>query len=126
MTEEFADPQIWNYRARCTRIVDGDTLDLVVDVGFYLHSTIRVRLARIDAPEKRGYSREAGLAAERAVKAWMPAWGFEMEENPWPLVIHTEKAGPFGRWIAEVHKWGDPTSLSDHLVDKGHAEYREY
>jgi len=49
------------------RIVDGDTYDLLIDLGFGAALDIRVRLLGVDTPELRGQTKEKGKAASRAV-----------------------------------------------------------
>ena len=41
----------YRYRAKLDRVVDGDTMDVVIDLGFYVELRERVRLAGIDTPE---------------------------------------------------------------------------
>ncbi len=106
------------YSAIVRRIVDADTLDLDVDMGFRAwRIRERFRLAGINAPEMRGPQRAAGQAA----KAWLEA------ALPIGAVIVIESAKDpdnFGRWIARV--WCDGTCLNDALVEAGHAEVRDY
>ena len=48
----------YNYLAVVDRIIDGDTIVITVDTGFYLKYKTQVRLLRVNAPETRGASRE--------------------------------------------------------------------
>jgi micrococcal nuclease len=113
---------LYNFRARTLYVVDGDTIDLEFDVGFGVSFRDRVRLARIDAWEKRGSEREQGLAAEGFVRSLL----HKDYTNAYPLLVSTAKdKGKYGRWIAEI--WlPDGRNLSDALVEEGHAEYWEY
>ena len=43
---------MYEYRAKLKRVVDGDTVDFVVDLGFHVHTTIRTRLLGVDTPER--------------------------------------------------------------------------
>ncbi len=58
----------YDYAVTVARVVDGDTLDLDVDLGFYLRSRLRFRLLGIDAPERGqpGYAE-----AMAAVRTWL-------------------------------------------------------
>jgi len=49
------------YGANLVKVIDGDTIDVSIDLGFKISQEVRLRLARIDAPEKRGSDREQGL-----------------------------------------------------------------
>lgn len=90
---------MWTYRARVIRVIDGDTLDLEVDLGFRVYHQVRVRLADVDAPEPRGDERERGLEAKAFVEEWAELLRHGSE---WPLRIATAKVGKYGRWLASV------------------------
>lgn len=108
---------MYRYRAIVRRVIDADTIDCQVDLGFRLYANERFRLAGVDAWEVRGPERLDGLAAKKFVEDILPI-GAE-------VILDTEKEpGSFGRWIATVTI--DGTNLSDLLVEKGHAEYKEY
>lgn len=106
---------MWTYNAQVIRVVDADTIDMTVDMGFYMYSRQRFRLARIDAWEVRGEEREEGLIAKAAVAHLLPP-GREVR-------IQTSKTGKWGRWLAEV--WVETeageVNLSDWLLAEGHA-----
>lgn len=107
---------MWEYRATVLRVVDGDTIDCSVDLGFCTYQHVRFRLARIDAPEPRGATRDEGKAARLYLSALILGQS---------VTISSEKTGSWGRWIAEVIG-PDRLNVSDSLVLAGHAVYREY
>ena len=113
---------LYSYRATLVRVVDGDTVDLDVDLGFRVTQRMRVRLAKIDAPEVRGKERKAGLEATRQLRELL----IDAEE----LFIQTDKdkTGKYGRYLAQlwVVKDGDSIVVNDWMVKKGFAQYREY
>jgi len=102
------------YAARCVQVIDGDTLDLDIDLGMYFRATKRVRLKGIDTPELRGPMRELAKKAQDLVKFYT--------ENV-QLLIRTEldKDDKYGRLLVDI--WVDNlnVSLSDHLVECGMA-----
>lgn len=104
------------YPAKLVKVVDGDTVDLVVDVGFYLWITVRVRLLGIDTPER---GKPGAVEATAFVEAWMAdvAGG----GAKWPLIVSTEKGDSFGRWLARVYSYDELRLLNDDLVTMGHA-----
>lgn len=108
---------LYHYNAEVIKIVDADTIDVNIDVGFGGSRIERLRLARINAPEVRGPEREAGLEA----KDWL--------EDIIPLHsrvrIRTYKDDSFGRYIAEVWLSGWQ-NINDMLVEAGHAVYKDY
>lgn len=108
---------MWEYRAIVVRVVDADTLDLDVDLGFGIHKKDRFRLARIDAWETRGLEREKGLAAKAFAEAFCPV-GSEVR------VVTKPEQGKYGRYIAEIYREvdGELRNLGDLLLEAGHAE----
>ena len=108
----FADRYV--YAARCVQVIDGDTLDLDIDLGFFVTLRQRVRLRGIDTPELRGKDKDRAVAARTEVTIWTD--GVE-------LLIRTEldEADKYGRLLAEIWVDGLATSLSDHLVERGLA-----
>jgi micrococcal nuclease len=115
---------MFTYKAEVVKIVDGDTIDVDIDLGFKTWSrNIRLRLNRIDAYETRLYKgtteeeKQKGLLAKAEVESMCL-------KAPDKVVIKTTKQGKYGRWIAEVIIDGE--NLSDKLVELGYAVYREY
>jgi micrococcal nuclease len=101
---------MWTYYAKVAKVVDGDTLDLDVDLGFRITHRIRVRLARVDAPEM---STDLGKELKKRMMD-------EFAGSP-DVTIRTNKGDKYGRWIAEVEVVGGP-NLSDWLLLNGYAE----
>ena len=111
---------MWHYRAKIVKIVDADTLDLDIDLGFGILKRERVRLARIDAWEVRGEERQQGLVAKNAVVELCEQFNYECS------VSTSKDRGKYGRYIAEIDfhydKLGEPSvNLSDFLLKEGHA-----
>lgn len=81
------------------RVVDGDTVDVILDLGFGLTMSQRCRIAGIDTPEKRTRDLEEkkyGLAATKYAEEWF-------EANKGRLVVRTKidgSTGKFGRLLA--------------------------
>lgn len=110
-------PAIWAYRAQLVRVIDGDTLDVVIDQGLHTHRTERVRLLGVNTPERKGNTRKAGDAARLFVVDWL-SW---LEGMDWPLTVRTEKTDAFGRYLARVWRTTDGRCLNDDLLAAGHA-----
>lgn len=115
---------MWTYRAKLMRVVDGDTVDLEVDMGFRMFAQHRFRILGIDTPElRRGTEeqKEAGRAAKKRVEELMKIDDAEARlGNPWDLTVRTEKADSFGRYLAEI-TLGSGADLGDTLLAEGHA-----
>jgi len=101
------------YRAVLVRVVDGDTIDVLVDLGFDVQTSQRLRLLGIDAPETRGKSKVEGKASTRALKALL-------EEQPY-LIIKSRKRGKYGRYLADIYIPEYEISVNDWMVQQGHA-----
>lgn len=103
------------YRARCERVIDGDTLVARIDLGFEVSASIPIRLHGVNAPE---HDKPGGPEATdflRRLVAPTPS----ADENP-PLLIQTFKdERSFARWVADI--WVDGKSLSQAVIDAGHG-----
>ena len=112
--------EMYKYQATIKRWVDGDTVDVDIDLGFGLiYSNQRLRLYGIDAWESRTRDldeKEKGLAATAFVN--------EMAPVGTQVTIITYKEGKYGRILAEVFLDED-TNLNKLLTEKGHAERYE-
>lgn len=106
----FSPTPAYLYRAIVLRWIDGDTVDLSVDLGFSIQSRQRFRVTGVDAPE-RG---QAGYAEATAFMQRMAPPGRS-------LVVASTKADKYGRYLAVLHL-GDGTTLNKRLLDSGLAK----
>ena len=111
---------MYEYRVKqVLKIVDGDTIDVVIDLGFDISFTSRVRLAGIDTPESRTTdAREKILGVE--VKEYLK----KALEGATDIVIRTEKADSsekYGRILGWLFVNKQTGSLNMELVNKGYA-----
>ena len=106
------------------RVVDGDTIDVVIDLGFDLFKKVRVRLAGIDTPEKRTRNikeKELGLHAS----TWLEEQLLDITTYG-RLVIKTEKdkqSGKYGRmlgWLWAEEEQND-VSINEQMITEGYA-----
>jgi len=84
---------VYAYRAAVTRVVDGNTIYVDVDMGFDLRQKMKLRLAGLNALEIRGLERASGLPAKDFVEAALPVGS--------AVVVKTHKLGKFGCFIAD-------------------------
>jgi micrococcal nuclease len=116
---------MYKYTAKITRIVDGDTFDIIIDLGFKITTNQRIRLQGINTPEtynvkKTSEEYRKGLAAKEFAQQRVAA-------NNYEAVIETEKdTGKYGRYIATVWLADSTTSLNAELVEKGFAVIANY
>lgn len=98
------------YRASVLRIIDADTLDVEVDVGFRMYARMPLRIFGIDAPER--YTQEGASASNYVMTL--------LGKIPCAVVVKTAKStDKYGRYLAEVFL-GD-MSLGEELLRAGHA-----
>ena len=120
---------IYEYRAKCLRVIDGDTVHLEVDLGFRMSTEHHFRLLGIDTPELRGGTVESKNKAQQAKRRVKELLFVDPDEctTSFDLLIHTEKADSFGRWLAKVMVFTDlePVAqwvdISDILIKEGHG-----
>jgi micrococcal nuclease len=90
----------WAFPAFCTKVIDGDTIDVIMDVGFHCTRTERLRLLGVNCPEVHGPSAVDGMRAKQFTQATLSEW--MVTGVKWPLVVQTFKADVFGRYLARV------------------------
>lgn len=116
---------MYEYKAILDRVVDGDTLDLIIDMGFKMTTNQRIRLANINTPETYGQKHDS-----EEYKAGMRAKEFvinRLQENGNVGKINTSKlTGKYGRYIGVIWLADSETSLNDELVQKGFAKEAHY
>ena len=111
---------MYKYSAVVVKIVDGDTLDCIIDMGFKITTNQRIRLSKINTPEtyrrkKDSDEYKAGMAAKNYVKDRLKA-------NKNKFIIETEKdPGVFGRYLGTIWLKDSEISLNDELLEAGHA-----
>jgi len=105
---------LYNYRARCKSVYDGDTVTLDIDLGFgvwMLHQ--KVRLFGINTPEIRGTERALGLVSAARLRELID--GKEIA-----LLSHKDKTGKYGRWLGTIYI--DDININQLLLDEGLAK----
>ena len=106
------------YSAKLVRVVDGDTADAMIDLGFNVWVKNRIRFMGVDAWESRTRNLEEkkkGLAAKDYVKDLLE----NSDEGKFLLKSHG--VGKYGRVLGELFVKGNDTSVNDLLKENGHA-----
>ena len=107
------------YVRKVENVVDGDTIDVLIDLGFDILFASRVRLAGIDTPESRTKDlaeKALGLEAKEYLKKHL--------KDAKSVVIKTEKmdsSEKYGRILVWVYINGDTVSLNDMMINDGYA-----
>lgn len=118
---------MYEYNAVVDRVVDGDTIDCTIDLGFHTWKKIRVRMEGINTPESRTRDleeKERGLAAKSRLQEIL-------ELNNSKCILKVSGLGKYGRALATVHvKTLSPVSensamtlynVNKQLIEEGHA-----
>ena len=114
----------YNFRVvKINRVVDGDTIDVTLDLGFSLTKKERVRIAGVDTPEKRTRDKEEKTLGIDATN-WMKQKLTDTIKGDEELVIRTELKGGVGKY-GRLLGWlyvGDATlSLNEQMITEGYA-----
>jgi micrococcal nuclease len=107
------------YVKQVNKVVDGDTIDVVIDLGFDISFTSRVRLAGIDTPESR--TRDL---AEKALGLESKKYLADRIKAAKNVVIRTEKINSsekFGRILGWLYLDGESNSINHEMIEKGYA-----
>ena len=114
----------YNFRVtEINRVLDGDTIDVTIDLGFELYKKERVRVAGVDTPEKRTRNLE-----EKALGLDATAWLKDKLEGAIDgdddLIIRTELVGgvgKYGRLLGWLYIGDSNVSLNEQMIDEGYA-----
>ena len=116
----MADKDPYIYRIRTiSKVVDGDTIDADIDLGFDISLTKRIRLAGIDTPESRTTN-----VKEKAMGLESKEWLKKTLEGAKDILIKTElpdSTEKYGRIIGHLFINGQETSLNNQMIYEGYA-----
>ncbi len=102
---------------KINRVIDGDTVDLSIDLGFGITIRQRVRLKGINAAETRTLNveeKDKGLIAKEWLKKELS------REGEW--IIETSKEDKYGRILGTLYLVGDPVTVNERMLNEGIAE----
>ena len=115
----MSQQKLFHYKATVDRVIDGDTIDVTLDLGFDISYRGRVRFQGINAPESRtrdAVEKQAGLAAKRYVEDWTSGL-----ENRVIIQTSLDDRGKFGRILGRILN-DEGECLNDEMVSLGHAK----
>jgi micrococcal nuclease len=119
---------LYNYRIEVLRVIDGDTLQVMVDYGFSQYGKEMVRLYDIDTPETRGVNVDPvrGPLATKFTTDWL-CGGSKNGRRAFltSLTMDSRKYDArekYGRALADIYRPDDPISLNQALRDAGHQK----
>lgn len=119
---------VYFYKARVNRVIDGDTIDILIDLGFGLYKDVKARLWGINAPEISHPKDEEEMLKGLATKGRVEEW-FKQNASDGYIIIRSHngrelRQEKYGRWLIEVYPIGftkETVSLNDTLVKEGLA-----
>ncbi len=118
------ESNLWRYRARLVRVIDGDTVVLLVDTGFGSRMEATIRIAGINAPELPTFP---GYEARDALVGMLPGRLSLPNIDGWPLRVQTHKTRTgtddrsFTRYVGDVYTEAG-VNAGDLMVNAGYAE----
>ena len=114
----------YNFRVtEIVKVLDGDTIDVIIDLGFDLYKKERVRIAGVDTPEKRTRDLE-----EKKLGMDATNWLIEQLDGAIAgeddLVIRTELVGgmgKYGRLLGWLYIGDETVSINEKMIEQGYA-----
>ena len=114
----------YNFRVvSVDKVLDGDTIDVTIDLGFDLYKKERVGIAGVDTPEKRTRDLEEKVLGIDATN-WMKEHLEETINGDDELIIRTELkggVGKYGRLLGWLYVGDDDVSLNEQMITEGYA-----
>ena len=114
----------YNFRViKINRVVDGDTIDVTIDLGFDIYKKERVRVAGVDTPEKRTRDKEEKILGIEATN-WLKEKLEAAIKGDDELTIRTELVGgvgKYGRLLGWLYIGDAETSLNELMISEGYA-----
>tara|TARA_Y100000766_G_C18728266_1_gene517514 strand:+ start:332 stop:826 length:495 start_codon:yes stop_codon:yes gene_type:complete len=114
----------YNFRVvKVNRVVDGDTIDVTIDLGFDLMKKERVRVAGVDTPEKRTRNLEEKALGIDATN-WLKKKLEDTIKGEDELIIRTELkggVGKYGRLLGWLYVGDSTVSLNEEMIGEGYA-----
>jgi micrococcal nuclease len=108
---------LYTYNAKLDRVVDGDTVDALVDLGFDTWKKVRIRMMGINAPESRTRDKEEkkrGLAAKKYLIDLI-------KSNESMFILKSHGVGKYGRCLGEIFLKDTEVSANQMMINEGHA-----
>ena len=114
----------YNFRViEINKVLDGDTIDVTIDLGFDLYKKERVRIAGVDTPEKRTRNLEEKALGIDATN-WLKKKLEDTIDGDEELTIRTELkggVGKYGRLLGWLYIGDEIVSLNEQMIDEGYA-----
>lgn len=106
--------QEYRYKCRVINVVDGDTVDAIVDLGFSVFTKARLRLSGVDTPELHSKSEDSRILAKKA-KEFLATHLLDRD-----ALLETQTKDKYGRYLG-VFYTEDGLDVNKMLIDEGYA-----
>ena len=114
----------YNFRViKIDKVLDGDTIDVTIDLGFDLYKKERVRVAGVDTPEKRTRNLEEKALGIDATN-WLKKELKDVLDGDDELIVRTELhggVGKYGRLLGWLYVGDEQVSLNEQMIHQGYA-----
>ena len=114
----------YNFRViKVDKVLDGDTIDVTIDLGFDLYKKERVRIAGVDTPEKRTKNLEEKALGIDATN-WLKKELEDVLAGDDELIVRTELhggVGKYGRLLGWLYVGDEAVSLNEQMITQGYA-----
>lgn len=122
-TVQIGQNKMYEYKAKVIRVVDGDTIEVELDLGFHTFRKEHIRLLRVNTPEVWGVKKESpeyvrGTKASAFTKYWC-----DFADSKVTIQTIKDRKGARGRYLAEVWSAGGNNvgeNLQDAIIAAGH------
>lgn len=101
---------MYTYKAKVISVYDGDTITIIIDLGFKISQEMKIRLSEIDAPELRGTTRELGLIARDYLRKLILNKDIK-------IITEKDTQGKYGRYLATIYL--NDININKLLLNKG-------
>lgn len=106
---------LYEYKAKLVRIIDGDTMEFVLDLGFNIKKQTVIRLLDVDTHEVHGNHSRKAIKEQKFAEKWFKKYYLEEEEYPY-LVQTLKDPDSFGRYLGRVYDRREESELNKRIL----------
>jgi micrococcal nuclease len=116
---------MYEYKAKVLRVIDGDTLEMLIDLGFHTHRVENVRILDYDAPEVKLYSGVTQEEKELGLQAKAYAAEFFAQYPNVTINTQYDKTGKYGRFLGRITVCNEKNECIDYatmMINEGYVK----
>jgi len=110
---------MYEYKVKVNEVIDGDTIDAMIDLGFDIFTNKRIRLSGIDCPESRTtdlHEKKLGLEAKEYLKNVLGNASTVIVKT-----LSTDAYDKYGRVLGQIYTDSSTTSVNELMISRGYA-----